>query len=420
MSQPPVDPQRPASGNHPVTYAELQRLVFLVFGILAVWRMAAELTAVLLFFLTVFILSAVINPAAVFLQRYRVPRLLSALGVALLLILAVATVIQLAFPPLLKEVTAFTARLPEKQELLEQRYQEWIARYPEIARQLPSPDEIMRQLSPRLAPLATGVLGTMGRFTVNAAVGVFSILFLLVLVVYTVAHPVPLLAGLLAATPERYRPRMESALRRILEQLKNWALGSVVLGIIVGMMTCAGLWTLGKVTGTEGGFPYILLFSVIAGVGEMIPSIGPVISAIPPILVALTIDPVLALWVLVLFVLIQQLENNLIVPVVMGQSLNLHPVSIIFAVLVMGTLFGLLGAILAVPVSAIVKVCWEEFYLVPRGLVGPELEELAARIVTEGSPDPRDKPRKPRVTGGAGRVVRFVRKRKVGAADEAR
>src|SRR5688572_28187577 len=156
----------------------------------------------------------------------------------------------------------------------------------------------------------------------NVAVGILSLFLLLVLVVFTVAHPTPLIAGLLAAMPRDQRDRMGIALRRILSQLQNWARGSLILGVIIGLATVAGLFILGKVTGKP--IPYLLMFSLLAGVGELIPNIGPVVSAIPPVLVALTIDPMLGLYVLLLFLAIQQLENNFIVPWVMGQSLNLH------------------------------------------------------------------------------------------------
>ncbi|MCC2672112.1 MAG: putative permease, partial [Armatimonadetes bacterium] len=214
----------------------------------------------------------------------------------------------------------------------------------------------------------------LGRYTMNAVVGIVMVVLMLVLVLFTVSNPVPLVVGLLSAVPDRHRERTANALRRVMEQLKNWAVGSLVLGVIIGIMTGAGLWGLGMATGHP--FPYVLLFSVIAGIGEMIPNIGPVVSAVPPALVALTIDPMLGIWVLVLFLVIQQLENNLIVPVVMGQSLDLHPLSVTFTVLVMGALFGLIGAIIAVPVCAIVKVCWQEFYLAPRH---PNVEAIAAQ-----------------------------------------
>lgn len=368
------------AGGPGLTYRDLQRAIFLVAGLVIVYHLAAPLTTLLLFFLLVFILAAVLNPVVVWLQGRGVPRTASAIGIAMALLGLFTLVGFLAIPPLLDELTRFAGGLDDKQAELTRYYQQFVQRYPALAQQLPDPASLMQNLGPNVARL----VGQVGKYTVGLAAGVLSLLLLVVLVVYTLAHPAPLVAGLLAAVPDRHRGRAEAALRRILTQLKNWALGSLILGLIVGLMCGVGLKLI--------GMPYALLFGVIAGVGELIPNIGPILSAVPPALVGLTLDPKLGLYVLVLFVIVQQLENNLIVPLVMGQSLNLHPISVTFTVLVMGVLFGVLGAILAVPMCAIVKVCWEEFYLFPRRADPQALEAIAQEIVSSGSPDPRDQP----------------------------
>jgi putative permease len=349
------DPQPAPEG---LTYRDLQRAILFAWAIFILYQAAAPAGTLLLLFLLVFILAAVLNPVVVWLQQRGVPRVVGAVLVVLLIFGGMLFVGSLA--PLLDELGNFVANLEQKQQRLIQYYQDLTVRYPQLAELIPPPGQALQDLTPRV----TAFLGQVGRYTINLLVGFLSLLVALVLVIFTLANPAPLVAGLLSAIPDRHRARTQSAIWHIMVQLKNWAFGSLVLGVIIGVMTGIGLWLLGRLTGHP--FPYILLFSVIAGIGELIPNIGPVLSAIPPALVALTIDPMLALWVLVLFIIIQQLENNLIVPVVMGQSLNLHPLSVTFTVLIMGALFGLLGAILAVPVCAIIKVCWQEFYLGPR------------------------------------------------------
>lgn len=374
MSYP--ESQAPPGG---LTYRDLQRTVFLVFALLIVWHMAAPLTTLILFFLLVFILTAVLNPVVVRLQRLGIPRLASALLMAVALLGLLAALGAVGLPPLLSEIGEFVRSFPDKQQRLIGFYDSLLIRYPQVANFAPDPSDLAQMLTPRI----TDFLGSVGRYTLNAVGAVGSFFVLLVLVVFSLAHPAPLVTGFLGAVPERFRGRSERALRRILFQLKNWAFGSLILGIIIGFVTALGLSGLELITGKT--IPYILLFSIIAGIGEMIPTIGPVVSAIPPTLVALTIDPMLAVWVILLFVIIQQLENNFIVPWVMGQTLDFHPVSIVFAVLVMGTLFGLFGAVLAMPVAAIVKVCWEEFYLIPRNTDTVALQELAEDIVQNGA-----------------------------------
>jgi predicted PurR-regulated permease PerM len=219
----------------------------------------------------------------------------------------------------------------------------------------------------------------MSGYVLNLLSGVISLIILLVLVIYTVAQPEPLIAGFLSAVPPRYRDRADSTLRNSMEKLKQWAIGSLIVGVIVGVATGVGLHLL--------GVPYAFLFGVIAAIGELLPTLGPILSAIPPLLLALAIDPMIALWVLLFFVVLQQVEGNLLTPLVMGGKLDLHPVSIVFAVLVMHSLFGLFGALLAVPVCAIIKVCWEELYLKPAGTDKNALEDEADSIAANESAD---------------------------------
>jgi predicted PurR-regulated permease PerM len=153
--------------------------------------------------------------------------------------------------------------------------------------------------------------------------------------------------------------------------------GSLLLGLIVGVATWIGLMLL--------GVPFALVFGVIAGIGELLPNLGPLLSSIPPILVALAVDPKLALWVALLFLVVQQLENNLIVPLVMARTLDLHPLSVIFMVLAMGTIFGVVGAIIAVPITVIIKTLYEELYLNGQASDRHALEEQTERLISDES-----------------------------------
>jgi predicted PurR-regulated permease PerM len=371
--------ERPAHRGYCELLRALQGAVLFAFGLFLLYRMAGPISTLLLFFLMVFILSAVLNPVVARLERRGVPRIVGALGIVLSIAAVLGVVGWLALPPLAGQIAGLFRDLPAREARLERYYLDLTRQVPGLQGALPPPDELMS----RVVPFVSRLLGQVGRYTMNVLVGLFSMLLLMVLLVFTLSNPAPLVAGLLGAVPSSQQSRVERAFVRILEQLKNWAFGSLKLGGIVSVMTGLGLWAISGLTGHQ--MPSILLFSVIAGIGELVPNIGPILSALPPVLIALTIDPMLGLWVAVLFLVIQQLENNLIVPTVMGKSLDLHPVSLIFTVLVMGSLFGLLGAILAVPVAAIVKVCWEELYLLPRDQNPQALLNRAEAIVsTEG------------------------------------
>ena len=108
------------------------------------------------------------------------------------------------------------------------------------------------------------------------------------------------------------------------------------------------------------GVPFFYVLALIAGIGEMIPIVGPILSAVPAIAVALSVKPALALGVIVFFFAQQQLENHLLVPKIMQRQVGISPVFVIIALLIGGSLLGVIGAILAVPTAAILQVVFQE------------------------------------------------------------
>lgn len=147
--------------------------------------------------------------------------------------------------------------------------------------------------------------------------------------------------------------RVYSLSHKIEEKLGAWVRGQVLLMVIIGVTTYIGLTIL--------GVEFALPLAVIAGLLEIVPIIGPIVSVIPAVLVAFIQSPILAVGVVALYLLIQQLENTIIVPKLMEKAVGLSPLLIIFALLVGGSLFGLLGAIIAVPAAAIGHVIFEDF-----------------------------------------------------------
>ena len=137
-----------------------------------------------------------------------------------------------------------------------------------------------------------------------------------------------------------------------------WLGGQVLLGFLIGLTSAIGLAVL--------GVPYFFVLAVICGIGEMIPMVGPLLSAIPAVAVAFTVSPGLALAVAVFFFLQQALENNVLVPRVMGQQVGLSAVTVIIALSIGSELLGLVGALLAVPTAAIIQVLVEELLLDPK------------------------------------------------------
>jgi predicted PurR-regulated permease PerM len=138
-------------------------------------------------------------------------------------------------------------------------------------------------------------------------------------------------------------------------KVSAWLGGQMLLGLIIGVTTA--------ITYAIMGVPYFFVLAVIAGIGEMIPMVGPLLSAIPAVLVALTVSPALGLGVAVFCLVVQVIENNVLVPKVMGQQVGLSAVTVIIALAIGTELLGFVGALLAVPTAAVVQVLFEELYL---------------------------------------------------------
>jgi predicted PurR-regulated permease PerM len=129
--------------------------------------------------------------------------------------------------------------------------------------------------------------------------------------------------------------------------MSSWFWGEVILMIVVGTLTYVGLNII--------GMKYTLALSVLAGLLEVIPSLGPITSSIPAILIGLSYSPVIGLYCVVLYIVVQQLENNLIVPIIMKKVTGLHPIITLIAMVIGGKLAGVMGVLLAVPTTMFIE-----------------------------------------------------------------
>lgn len=361
-------------------FRALRRTLLLGLGLYVLLLFLDAVTFLILFFGLVFLVAAALNPVVAWMQRHHIPRPAAAAAIGLVILLSLVLTLWLAVPPLLDQGQQLISRGPQLWNTLRDRIEGYLSHHPELAAQVPTADQLVRTITPLLSRLP----GRLGQYTLNVVSVLASLILLVVLVVYSLASPQPLIAGLLGAVPEAQRSKAERILGLVLARIKAWAMGSLLLGLIVGVMSLSGLYFL--------HMPYALIFAVIAAVGELLPNLGPLLSAIPPIFVALSIDPMLAVWVGVLFFAVQQLENHLVVPLVMSRTLDLHPLSVTFMVLVLGTLYGAIGAIIAVPATVVIKTLYQELYLARQVHDVSELEARSERVLAEEAQSPTQSP----------------------------
>ena len=345
-----TDPKRPITQ---VKIVNLSALPFWMLAAYLLYHLLDTITLTLLLFGVAFFLAALLDRPISWLDKHGLSRGKSVAVIALLFLTLIGAGIAVAVPPLIEQATEFSQNAPKTIATAQRRLESYTSRYPVVQEQLDAAN-----LPQKATEYGQKFLPQVGRYSLNFLGGILSALIVFLITLYTVAEPRPLVRGALSLFPRKHRQTALRVLAGVTTSLQAWVRATALMMVIVGVVSGLGLWAIGVKSP--------LLFGIIAGIGEAIPTIGPIISAIPPFLVTLADDPAKAMWVLVLFLVIQQVENNLLVPRIMATTLNLHSVSVMFFVIVMGSLVGLLGILLAPPLCAVLKVIYQEVYLKPK------------------------------------------------------
>jgi predicted PurR-regulated permease PerM len=200
-------------------------------------------------------------------------------------------------------------------------------------------------------------------FIEGAAISTIKFLFSLVLVIVVSIYILLDMPRLKRAVDRRFPPHPDSPslLPRIEKSLASYVRGQVLLSLIIGTSAGLGMWILGITGLVPGADRYAVLFGAWVAVTEVIPYLGPWLGAVPPIVYALVVHPLGAVWVTLLFLGIHQVEGHIVVPNVMGSALRLHPLLVIFGLLAGGEVYGLAGALIALPLLAAGRAIWEFF-----------------------------------------------------------
>jgi predicted PurR-regulated permease PerM len=353
----------------PLSYHGAWRIVLLVLLLIVGFLIVRSLEPVILLFALVFLLAMVLNPIVVWLQKHRVPRFAGVILLMLALVAVTATIVVFAIPPLAKQTQELVRNAPAVWQRIAARIESLTQNYPAVREALPRTDEIAGKVGATAGTVGNILL----RSTLGLVGGVASFVFAVLLLVFVLASPRPLVAAYLALAPDRYRAQTHRTLARLMRQMTAWARGVVINGVITGLSIGVLLWLI--------GVQPALIFGVFAFLGEFLPNIGAFLVAIPILLVALSLGATKFWLALGVIVLVYQVELNVLVPGVLGKEMRLHPVNILFFTLATATLFGLLGVFLAVPAAALVQILIDEFYLQPRKPDFAALDREAAALV---------------------------------------
>ena len=274
----------------------------------------------------------------------RMPRWLAILILYLAILGTLALVLFLIFPPLVDQGQALWAK---KEEFFAQAQQFLISKG--WLKEPVTISEAVEAAPGTKTDAVTKVVGALG----NVAGGIFGIFTILILTFYMLIDSWSLREQLLYLFPRRHRARIDAASREAMTKVSAWLGGQLLLAAVIGVTSAIGLWAL--------GVPFFYVLALVSAVGEMIPVVGPILSAIPAIAVASTVSGKTVLFVVIFFLLQQQLENHILVPKIMSRQVGVSAVTVIIALLIGGSLLGIVGALLAVPTAAILQVVVAEF-----------------------------------------------------------
>jgi len=307
---------------------------------------AAGIVLLLLFSL---ILALVINTPVVALERRGLKRgwaCVIVLGTILLILVGLGWII---IPKVGDQITTLINNLPSYAASVSQNVSGWFEDYPEIRRDIQEQGINLSQWLPSV-PRA---LMKIGNYSLSIVTVLLITILFLSMVVYAVTNPRPLLELYFSFFPTRLDQATE-ALHNASIMLNGWIRSNIIGGSIRGSCIIIFLNFM--------GVPGAWVWGAVAFFSELIPRLGFYIMSIPPILVALAISPMTALWVTIFMLALDEIMGDFILPKLRSNTMKIHPVSILFVLLAMATVFGFMGALLATPITAIIKAYYEAFY----------------------------------------------------------
>lgn len=342
------------------------------------------LSPILLSFLLILLISLAFNPVIYWMRALTGGRKVATGLVAFALIAVIAATGLAFFGPMKNSVEKLSEQLPSywarlqkpliKMEQQAARSEEKLqaevrAEGPQTTTTATKPEPLRRGDEPASAKpaketgslrssLSQTLLGVIGRFSAVAFNATQMLVVLVTVffgVTFTLMNPRPIFGAIFALVPELHHAKALTIVQRIGKFVPSWALATLLAMLTVALLVFVLMWPL-------LGFADALFLGLIAGFLEAIPYLGPILSALPALLIALGDGGMKPLWVLLAYLGVQLLENNVIAPLLLARSMKLHSVAVIFSMLLCVTAFGVLGVLIAAPLVAIMEILHDELY----------------------------------------------------------
>lgn len=324
---------------------------------------AYEIRSILLIFFISLLFSAALDPTIDILEKKKIPRGISVILIYIAILAVLAIFISLLIPLIATQVLELAGKVGELMKNLT-RFIEKID-FPFVEKIRPLLKQFLESIDQKtLIDTATATLQQVGEQLQNIAGnawnalkvvfhGIFNVILVLVLTFFMTIEDMGMEKFVVSLFPQRHRKYIFLKWGAIKKKVGYWLRGQLLLCLSIGVLTFIGLKIL--------GIQYAATLAMIAGILELIPYLGPILAAIPALLIAANQSGWLVLWIAALYFTIQELENNVFVPIIMRKAVGLSPIITIFAMLVGAKFLGILGIILSVPVATIISIFVKDY-----------------------------------------------------------
>ncbi|PHS35453.1 MAG: AI-2E family transporter [Alkaliphilus sp.] len=342
-------------GKKEITYYII--IIFTSLVLILMFEIRAVLFSILSPFIFAMILAYILSPAVKFVEKRGVSRLLSVLLVYISISITILIISITIVPRISNEIKELVESLPEfTNEVYDYSYDLYM-KFSKNVDNLPSEfDGVKNILEDNTDRMQKFIVNTISGIT-NSLLAVFSKIVSIVLVpilaFYFLKDTTKIKKSLILTIPKKYRVSILEIVRDLDEVLGGFITGQLIVAAFIGILTTIALLVL--------GVRFAIIVGFIAGIANVIPYFGPIIGIVPGVLFALLDSPTKALWVLGIFVAIQQIESAILSPKIVGNKVGIHPIIVILVLLTGGKLFGVVGLMIAIPLAGTIKVFCKHF-----------------------------------------------------------
>ncbi len=331
-------------------------IFFILIGIALVIVAYPYFKMVIVLFVISWIISVILNPMVDYLESVGLNRAIAIFLIMFLIITLIAGSVALIVPAAMRAIDAITVKLQsdflkditlQLEKLFEEKFNN---------------AGLARDLIAKLIELGSGLLNNMGGLLKNASSFVAFLGIIPFVTFFLIKDRRLIYHSFIAQIPNKYFELSLNVLHKVGDQVTKYIQGQAIDALIVGLLSALGLFIVNLFFGHP--IPYFFFIGMIAGIANLIPYLGPIVGAVPAITLTILNAPpnvgTIILWIVVVFALVQAIDNNIVSPMVVSKSVNMHPITVVIAVILGGNIAGVIGMLVAVPVWGIIKVTVKE------------------------------------------------------------